>query len=38
VRQSLVSRDVSTEAEDATALKAVTRRQPAKIQQTKEIS
>jgi hypothetical protein len=38
VRQSLASKDVNTEAEEATALEAVTRRQPVKIQQTKKIS
>jgi hypothetical protein len=37
VRQSPVSKDVNTEAEEATALEAVTRRQPVEIQQT-EIS
>jgi hypothetical protein len=34
VRQSRNSMDVNTEAEDVTALEAVTRRQPVKIQQT----
>jgi hypothetical protein len=34
VRQSPTSEDVSTEAEEATALEAVTRRQPVKLQQT----
>jgi hypothetical protein len=34
VRQSPASKDVETEAEEATALEAVTRRQPVKIQQT----
>jgi hypothetical protein len=33
VRQSPASKDVSTEAEEATALESVTRRQPVKIQQ-----
>jgi hypothetical protein len=33
VRQSPASKDVSTEPEEATALEAVTRRQPVKIQQ-----
>jgi hypothetical protein len=33
VRQSPASKDVNTEAEEATALEAVTRRQPLKIQQ-----
>jgi hypothetical protein len=32
VRKSPASRDVSMEAEEATALKAVTRRQPMNIQ------
>jgi hypothetical protein len=36
VRQSPVSKDVNTEAEKATALEAVTRRQPVKIQQTEK--
>jgi hypothetical protein len=31
VRQSLTSKDVSTEAEEAMALEAVTRRHPMKI-------
>jgi hypothetical protein len=34
VRQSLATKDVNTEAEEAIALEAVTRRQPVKIQQT----
>jgi hypothetical protein len=34
VRQSPVTKDVNMEAEEATALKAVTRRQPVKTQQT----
>jgi hypothetical protein len=33
VRQSQVSKDVNTEAEEATTLEAVTRRQPVKAQQ-----
>jgi hypothetical protein len=37
VRQSPTSKDVNTEAKEATALEAVTKRQPVKIQQT-EIS
>jgi hypothetical protein len=36
VSQSPASKDVSTEAEEATALRAVARRQPVKIQQTEE--
>jgi hypothetical protein len=32
--ESPVSKEVNTEAEEATALEAVTRRQPVKIQQT----
>jgi hypothetical protein len=36
VRQSLVSKDVNMEAEEAAALEAVTRRQPVKIQQTEK--
>jgi anti-sigma factor RsiW len=36
VRQSLASKDVNTEAEEAMALEAVTRRRPVKIQQTKK--
>jgi hypothetical protein len=36
VRQSPVSKDVNTEAEEATALQAVTRHQPVKIQQTEK--
>jgi hypothetical protein len=36
VRQSPVSKGVNTEAEEATALEAVTRRQPVKMQQTKK--
>jgi hypothetical protein len=38
VRQSPASNDVNTEAEKATALEAVTRRQPMKIQQTEKTS
>jgi hypothetical protein len=38
VRQSPGSEDVNTEAEEATALEAVTRRQPVKIQQTEKTS
>jgi hypothetical protein len=34
VRQSQDSKGVNTEAEEATVLEAVTRRQPVKIQQT----
>jgi hypothetical protein len=37
VRESLASKDVNMEAEEATALEAVTRQKPVKIQQT-EIS
>jgi hypothetical protein len=36
VRQSPVSKDVNVETEEATALEAVTRRQPVKIQQTEK--
>jgi hypothetical protein len=36
VRQSPTSKDVNTEAEYATALKAVTRRQPVKTQQAEK--
>jgi hypothetical protein len=36
VRRSPASVDVNTEDEEATALEAVTRRQPVKIQQTEE--
>jgi hypothetical protein len=35
-RQSPARKGVNTEAEDATALEAVTRRQPVKIQQTEK--
>jgi hypothetical protein len=38
VRQSPTIKDVNTEAEEATALEAVTRRQPVKIQQTDKTS
>jgi hypothetical protein len=34
VRESPASKEVNTEAEEATALEAVTRRQPVMIQQT----
>jgi hypothetical protein len=37
VRQSPTSKDVNTEAEEAKALEAVTRRQPVKMQQTDKI-
>jgi hypothetical protein len=37
VRESPASKDVSTEAEKATVLEALTRRQPLKIQQMKEV-
>jgi hypothetical protein len=36
VRQSPASKNVNTEAEKATALEAVTGRQPVKIQQTEK--
>jgi hypothetical protein len=36
VRQSTASKAVNMEAEEATALKAVTRRQPVKIRQTEK--
>jgi hypothetical protein len=36
VSESAASKDMNTEAEEATALKAVTRRQPVKIQQTEK--
>jgi hypothetical protein len=36
VRELPACKDVNMEAEDATALKAVTRQQPVKIQQTKK--
>jgi hypothetical protein len=36
VRQSPASKDVNTEAEEATASEAVTRRQTVKIQQTEK--
>jgi hypothetical protein len=38
VRESLTSNDVNTEAEEATALEAITRQQQMKIQQTEETS
>jgi hypothetical protein len=37
VRQSPASKDVNTEAEEAMAVEAVTRRQPMKIQQTEKL-
>jgi hypothetical protein len=37
VRESPASKDVNTEAKEATALEAVTSRQPVKIQQTEKI-
>jgi hypothetical protein len=36
VRQSQASKDMNTEAEEATALEAITRQQPVKIQQTEK--
>jgi hypothetical protein len=36
VRQSPASKDVNTETGDATALEAITRRQPVKVQQTEK--
>jgi hypothetical protein len=36
VRQSSASKDMSTEAEEITAMEAVTRRQPMKRQQTEK--
>jgi hypothetical protein len=38
MRQSPVSTDVNTEAEESTALGAVARPQPVNTQQTKEVS
>jgi hypothetical protein len=38
VRQSPVTKNVNTEAEEATALEAVTRRQPMKVQETEKTS
>jgi hypothetical protein len=38
VKQSPVSKDINVEAEEATALEAVTRQQPVKIQHTEKIS
>jgi hypothetical protein len=38
VRQSPANKDVNTEAEEATALEAVTRRKPVKVQQTEKTS
>jgi hypothetical protein len=37
VRESPASNDVNTEAEEVTALEAVTRQQPVKTQQTEKI-
>jgi hypothetical protein len=37
VRQSPASKDVNTEAEEATALNAVTRRQPVNTKQTEDV-
>jgi hypothetical protein len=37
VRQSPASKDVNTEAEEATELKTVTRQKPVKTQQTEKI-
>jgi hypothetical protein len=37
MRQSPANKDMNMEAEDATALKAVTRRRPVKIEQTEKI-
>jgi hypothetical protein len=37
VRQSPASKNVNTEAEEATAFEAATRRQPVKIEQTEKI-
>jgi hypothetical protein len=36
VRQSLASKDMNTETEEAMVLRAVIRQQPVKIQQTEE--
>jgi hypothetical protein len=36
VRQSLASKGVNKDAEEATALEAIARRQPVKIQQTEK--
>jgi hypothetical protein len=38
MRKFPASKDVNNEAEEATALKAVTRRQPVKIQETENTS
>jgi hypothetical protein len=38
VRQSPANKDLNTEGEEATALEAVTRNQPVKIQQTAKTS
>jgi hypothetical protein len=38
VRQSPASKGVNAEEEEATALEAVTRRQPVKLQQTEKTS
>jgi hypothetical protein len=38
VRQSPATKNVNTEAEEATALEVVTRRQPVKAQETDEFS
>jgi hypothetical protein len=38
VRESPASKDVNTEVEEATALEAVTRQQPVKIQHTEKTS
>jgi hypothetical protein len=38
LRQSPASKDVNTEAEEATGLKAATRRQPVKTEQTEKTS
>jgi hypothetical protein len=37
LRQSPVSKGVNTEAEETTALEAVTRRQPVKIEQAEKV-
>jgi hypothetical protein len=36
VRQSRANKDVDTEVEETTALEAITRRQPVKMQQTEK--
>jgi hypothetical protein len=38
MKQSPASKDVNTEAEESTALEAVTRQQPVTIHQTKQTS